>query len=205
MAPEIIIILLIIGAIAGWLAGQMVKGGGFGLIGNIIVGIIGALVAGWLFPRVWPLIGGGFIGPNPACRDRCGILVVSYVWSSAAPHQDAKWRRGSTRAAAPLSFGAACPDADSAAISVRRRLASLAGRIWPVPRTTYLNVVSCSTPTGPRACRRPVAMPISAPMPNSPPSANCVDALCRTMALSRRVEKALGGGLVVGDDAIGVL
>lgn len=46
------------------------------------------------------------------------------------------------------------------------------GRTWPSPRTTYLNVVNCSTPTGPRACRRPVAIPISAPMPNSPPSAN---------------------------------
>ena len=47
-----------------------------------------------------------------------------------------------------------------------------AGRIWPLPRTTYLKLVSCSTPTGPRACSRPVEMPTSAPMPNSPPSAN---------------------------------
>ena len=44
-------------------------------------------------------------------------------------------------------------------------------------------------PDGPRACSRPVAMPISAPMPNSPPSANWVDALCSTMALSRRARK----------------
>ena len=54
------------------------------------------------------------------------------------------------------------------------------GRVWPLPRTRYLNEVSCSTPTGPRACMRPVAMPISAPKPNSPPSANCVEALCIT-------------------------
>jgi hypothetical protein len=46
------------------------------------------------------------------------------------------------------------------------------GRTWPVPCTKYLKLVSCSTPTGPRACILPVAMPISAPMPNSPPSAN---------------------------------
>src|SRR5690606_21094599 len=57
-------------------------------------------------------------------------------------------------------------------------------RICPLPRTRYLNEVSCSTPTGPRACILPVAMPISAPMPNSPPSANCVEALCRRMAES---------------------
>ena len=46
------------------------------------------------------------------------------------------------------------------------------GRVWPLPRTTYLKVVSCSSATGPRACSRLVEMPISAPIPNSPPSAN---------------------------------
>ncbi|HED24360.1 MAG TPA: GlsB/YeaQ/YmgE family stress response membrane protein, partial [Firmicutes bacterium] len=39
---------LIVGIIAGWLAGKVMKGRGFGLIGNIIVGIVGALVGGWL-------------------------------------------------------------------------------------------------------------------------------------------------------------
>ena len=56
-----IIIWLIIGAIAGWLAGMVVKGGGFGLIGDIIVGIVGAFIAGWLLPRIGLFIGGGFI------------------------------------------------------------------------------------------------------------------------------------------------
>jgi uncharacterized membrane protein YeaQ/YmgE (transglycosylase-associated protein family) len=45
-----LIVWLVIGAIAGWLAGQIMTGGGLGLIGNIIVGIVGAIVAGWLFP-----------------------------------------------------------------------------------------------------------------------------------------------------------
>jgi uncharacterized membrane protein YeaQ/YmgE (transglycosylase-associated protein family) len=53
-----IIVWLIVGAIAGWLAGQVVKGGGFGLIGDIIVGIIGAVIAGWLLPMIhFPVIG----------------------------------------------------------------------------------------------------------------------------------------------------
>ena len=47
-----IIIWLIVGAIAGWLAGMVVKGGGFGLIGDIIVGIVGGLIAGWLLPQI---------------------------------------------------------------------------------------------------------------------------------------------------------
>ena len=44
-----IVIFLVIGAVAGWLAGQIIKGGGFGLVGNIIVGIIGAIIGGVLF------------------------------------------------------------------------------------------------------------------------------------------------------------
>jgi uncharacterized membrane protein YeaQ/YmgE (transglycosylase-associated protein family) len=45
-----LIIFLIVGAIAGWLAGVVVRGMGFGLVGNIIVGIVGAFIAGWLLP-----------------------------------------------------------------------------------------------------------------------------------------------------------
>ena len=56
-----IIIWLIVGAIAGWAAGQVVRGGGFGLAGDIVVGIIGALIAGWLLPRIGIIIVGGII------------------------------------------------------------------------------------------------------------------------------------------------
>jgi uncharacterized membrane protein YeaQ/YmgE (transglycosylase-associated protein family) len=62
MDPQSLIIWLIIGAVAGWLAGMVMKGGGFGLIGDIIVGIVGALIAGWLLPRLGIMIGGGIIG-----------------------------------------------------------------------------------------------------------------------------------------------
>jgi len=43
---------LLIGFVAGWLAGLIMRGGGFGLLGNIIVGIIGAIIGGWLFPLI---------------------------------------------------------------------------------------------------------------------------------------------------------
>ena len=58
---EALLIWLVVGAIAGWLAGLIVKGYGFGLIGNVVVGIIGAVIAGWLLPRIGIMIGGGFI------------------------------------------------------------------------------------------------------------------------------------------------
>ena len=52
LAPESVIAWIVIGAVAGWLAGLLVKGYGFGLIGNIIVGILGAGIAGFLAPRL---------------------------------------------------------------------------------------------------------------------------------------------------------
>jgi uncharacterized membrane protein YeaQ/YmgE (transglycosylase-associated protein family) len=61
MTIEVILIWLLVGAIAGWAAGQVVTGGGFGLIGDIVVGIIGAFIAGWLLPRLGVVIGSGII------------------------------------------------------------------------------------------------------------------------------------------------
>jgi uncharacterized membrane protein YeaQ/YmgE (transglycosylase-associated protein family) len=57
-----IIIWLLIGGIAGWLAGLIMKGGSFGLLGNIAVGIVGAAIAGAVLPRLGLYIGGGVIG-----------------------------------------------------------------------------------------------------------------------------------------------
>jgi uncharacterized membrane protein YeaQ/YmgE (transglycosylase-associated protein family) len=61
MAVEAIVIILLVGAIAGWLAGLIVRGIGFGLIGNIVVGIVGAFIAAWLLPRIGIVIGGGIV------------------------------------------------------------------------------------------------------------------------------------------------
>ena len=52
MEAQSIVIWLLIGAVAGFLAGLIMDGGGYGLIGNIIIGILGAVVAGYLFPRL---------------------------------------------------------------------------------------------------------------------------------------------------------
>ena len=53
---------LLIGLIAGWLAGQVMKGGGFGVIGDMIVGVIGAFLGGWLFGVLGISAGGSLIG-----------------------------------------------------------------------------------------------------------------------------------------------
>ena len=53
---------IIVGLIAGWLAGVIMKGGGYGVVGDIIVGIVGALLGGWLFSTMGVSTGGGLLG-----------------------------------------------------------------------------------------------------------------------------------------------
>ena len=61
MSVESLIWFLLIGLIAGWLAGRVMRGGGFGLVGDMIVGVIGALIGGWLFGKLG-IHAGGLIG-----------------------------------------------------------------------------------------------------------------------------------------------
>lgn len=64
MTAQSLVIILLIGGIAGWLAGVVVRGFGFGILGNIVVGIVGAFLGSWLFPRLGVNLnfGGGMIG-----------------------------------------------------------------------------------------------------------------------------------------------
>jgi len=61
---------ILIGLVAGWLAGVIMKGGGYGVVGDIVVGVIGALIGGWLFTRM----GGTSVG-------LLGAIVVATVGS----------------------------------------------------------------------------------------------------------------------------
>jgi uncharacterized membrane protein YeaQ/YmgE (transglycosylase-associated protein family) len=61
LSNESILVILFVGLIAGWLAGKIVRGTGFGIIGDIVVGIAGALVASFLFPRLGIHLGVGLV------------------------------------------------------------------------------------------------------------------------------------------------
>jgi uncharacterized membrane protein YeaQ/YmgE (transglycosylase-associated protein family) len=61
MTLETVLIWILVGAVAGWLAGLVVRGFGFGLVGNIIVGIVGAFLGGWLLGMAGVAIGAGII------------------------------------------------------------------------------------------------------------------------------------------------
>jgi uncharacterized membrane protein YeaQ/YmgE (transglycosylase-associated protein family) len=70
MATESLLIFLLVGLVAGYLAGVVVRGYGLGLVGNLVVGVLGAFLAGWLLPR----LGVGFAIVNP--------LVTSIVYAT---------------------------------------------------------------------------------------------------------------------------
>ena len=78
---ESVIAWLIVGAIAGWIAGKVVRGGGFGLIGNIVVGIIGAVIAGWLLPQLGIALGFGIVRAivNAAIGAIILLVILSLV------------------------------------------------------------------------------------------------------------------------------
>ncbi len=61
ISNEGILVILFVGLIAGWLAGKIVRGSGFGIIGDILVGIAGALVASYLFPKLGIRLGTGLV------------------------------------------------------------------------------------------------------------------------------------------------
>jgi len=68
-----IVWLILVGLIAGWLAGVLVGAGGFGVVGDIVIGILGALIGGWLFGG---MIGGGLLGSIAIATLGAIILLV---------------------------------------------------------------------------------------------------------------------------------
>ena len=77
MEAQDLLIWLIIGAVAGWLAGIVMKGTGYGLVGDIIIGILGAFVAGFLFPRMGIYLGSGIVPAIIAAA--IGAVVLLFV------------------------------------------------------------------------------------------------------------------------------
>ena len=76
MYTDSILIILVIGALAGWLAGKLFKGRGFGIVGNIVVGIIGAVIGSFLFGLLG-VTAGSFIGSLVTAT--IGALVLLFI------------------------------------------------------------------------------------------------------------------------------
>jgi uncharacterized membrane protein YeaQ/YmgE (transglycosylase-associated protein family) len=81
MSGESLVVILIVGIVAGWLAGQIVRGGGFGLIGDLLIGIVGAFIGNWLLPQLGLHLGAGIVGAiiNATIGAMILLLIVRLV------------------------------------------------------------------------------------------------------------------------------
>jgi hypothetical protein len=85
MSSESLLVILFVGLVAGWLAGQIVRGTGFGIVGDLIVGILGAFIGSWLLPQRYP----SRYGADQCNRERdhrCDIAALDR-------ETFARWRR----------------------------------------------------------------------------------------------------------------
>ena len=76
MSVESLLIILVIGVIAGWLAGQIVQGTGFGIVGDLIIGILGAFIGSWLLPQLGIHLGVGIIAAIVNATIGAAILLL---------------------------------------------------------------------------------------------------------------------------------
>lgn len=85
MQIEALLVLLLVGGVAGFLAGIIVKGYGYGVVGNIVVGIVGAVLGGWLLPRLGLFTGADIIGQIiSATIGAVALLVILGVFRRIA-------------------------------------------------------------------------------------------------------------------------
>jgi uncharacterized membrane protein YeaQ/YmgE (transglycosylase-associated protein family) len=77
MSSESLLVILLVGLAAGWLAGQFVDGTGFGLVGDVIIGVIGAFIGDWLMPRLGLYLGAGLVAA--VANATIGAIVLLLV------------------------------------------------------------------------------------------------------------------------------
>ena len=109
LSNQSLLVILVVGIVAGWLAGRVMAGGGFGLIGDLIVGLIGAFIGDWLLPQLGVHLGTGIIAliiervhrrsrapahPSPGERRLSAAMGQALVssprlnWPAASPRPD---------------------------------------------------------------------------------------------------------------------
>jgi len=87
MSGESLLVILLVGLVAGWLAGHIVQGTGFGIVGDVVIGILGAYVGGWLLPQIGFQLGAGIIAAivNATIGAVLLILAIGLVRGASGP------------------------------------------------------------------------------------------------------------------------
>ena len=92
-------ILLLVGVVAGWLAGQVWQGTGFGLVGDLIVGVVGAFIGSWVLPRAGVHIGAGLVSAiaNAPIGALLLLVAIKLIRGSGRSRWGGGWRFGRSR------------------------------------------------------------------------------------------------------------
>jgi len=93
LSNESLLVIILVGLIAGWLAGQLMRGSGFGLVGDLIVGLLGALIGDWLLPQLNIHLGAGFVAliVNALVGAIVLLLIIRLIGGRGCAHP--RWRR----------------------------------------------------------------------------------------------------------------
>ena len=90
LSNQSLIVIVVVGVVAGWLAGQIVAGGGFGLIGDLVVGVIGAFIGDWLLPRLDIHIGAGTVAL--VINATLGAIILLVILRLLTGRRGGGWR-----------------------------------------------------------------------------------------------------------------
>jgi uncharacterized membrane protein YeaQ/YmgE (transglycosylase-associated protein family) len=94
MSNESLLVILLVGVVAGWLAGKIVRGTGFGIVGDLLVGIVGAFIGNWLLPRLGVHLGTGVVSAIVnATVGAILLLLVVRLLGGAGGSRWGGWRR----------------------------------------------------------------------------------------------------------------
>jgi len=92
LSTESLLVIIIVGIVAGWLAGLIVRGTGLGLVGDLVVGILGAFIGDWLLPRLHIVLGDGIVAS--IANATIGAIILLVVIKLVSGGGRASWRRG---------------------------------------------------------------------------------------------------------------
>ncbi len=90
-----LLVIIVVGVIAGWLAGQLVRGTGYGLVNDLVIGVIGAFIGGWLLPQLNIHLGAGIIAAiiNATVGAVLLLIVLRLVRGGGRWRSRWGWRR----------------------------------------------------------------------------------------------------------------
>jgi len=91
LSDESLLVILVVGIAAGWLAGQIVEGTGLGLVGDLVVGIAGAFIASWIFPQLGIHLGSGIVSDIVEAAIGAILLLVIITFVRGRPRWGGSW------------------------------------------------------------------------------------------------------------------